>query len=255
MGNSLSPFINRQRSFDKIGFLDKVRHLDPSESKRNKRDIQKQVVIEYWFRDCYFNNKKCSVDIIKIMISYAKDFGRFKPELLDNKDLLKIENGGKQLTRILNNGPNKFKNNEWLTAFGTFITNKKEENKYIYIWKLKIIKQGLMCIGIHEDNNNNKCKFHQQYWWNKGNNTGYAYYTGGKIHPNGKKYVYQTKVGDIVEIWLNLKENNVIFKINGHEYKEKVKGDIQYRLAVAMYNRGKHLTSIEIIETSVINNL
>ncbi len=196
----------------------------------SKIDAKTKDTVNGWIR----NKEKILTlrnvpSIIKaICILYYREFELFDKDLIMKE--LKVDDEYKIMsTDNINVGG---------SAFGTNIAMKGRK----YHWKVKVERDNEKCyeainIGIIEEN---KAKEHlagDKAWWRQ--NYGYSYYNRGTIwnaecRRHGNNYGGLILAGDIIDIWLDLKDDNSLsYARNGEYYGVafKIPNDKKYRFA------------------------
>ena len=201
------------------------------------------IVLEYWFRILVGSDISIE-DIFKIILEFAKEYEKFTfiPSL--SHDSLKLEDDGRILSKTSYN-------HHECSTFGSIIT--KPGNSYH--WKIKVIKMGddHLNIGIIEAD---KCELSLETgnkWFST--SYGYSYWAGnGKVyHSSSKNYGDAFGAGDVIDIWLDLRDNKnaLSFAKNDKCYglAATVQESTDYKLAVTMRRQQKkiELLSFEMI--------
>ena len=201
---------------------------------------ERELILEYWFR-VLIGTDISIANISQITLEFADEYESFDPDLC--QDLAKIANEGKLIYKTI-------KKSVGCNAFGNIITTPDR----IYHWKLKIIKceDDQLNIGIIEAD---KAKHYlEANWWFS--DCGYSYWAGDghMYHKYGVPYGEKYGKDDIIDVWLNLKENKyeLSFAKNDKKYGkaatvEKLK---EYRLAIGMYSGVKR---IELLSFEITN--
>lgn len=125
------------------------------------------------------------------------------------------------------------------SAFGSNVAIKGK----IYHWRLRIgdsnTRFWLMNIGIIEADKAKENLEEMNTWWYT--NYGYSYFNGGRIlHGEIGKFSkkYNTyKSGDIIDVWLDLKDKNTLSYARNDEYYGvafMIPDDKEYRLALSL---------------------
>ena len=156
--------------------------------------VKQQMIIEYWYR--IILNLNYSIDNIwKIITEFAKEYERFDTKFC-YKGLI-IESEGLIIGKISTN------RSEAQSGFGSIIAKSGLK----YHWKIKYIKGKSLTdinLGIIEYN---KYKENlRDMWWNK--KYGFSYYCKSGLIYNleSKKYGDKYTIGDIIDIWVDLKD-------------------------------------------------
>lgn len=196
---------------------------------------ENSLIIEYWFRTLC-NLSLSIVNIISIIAEYAKEY-----ETID----LSISYKGfsyNEDTCIISMEYLKEDEDELeaQTGFGTVVATAGRK----YHWTLKLIGDGpgwQYNIGVLDEETAidiEKSRFREGFWFTK---AGYSYYGGtgkvynGDIERNCVEYGETYKGGDVIDLWLDLKDTNnaVYWGKNGKQYDKKVnvKSNTDYRFA------------------------
>ena len=192
---------------------------------------EKRLITEYWTRKLL--SSLISIDdMVKIIINFAEEFELFDrdlthPELKVDTEYKTVSPSGQA---------------EDLNAFGSSVAVKGRK----YHWRLKIEKDSLgrdpmLNIGIVEADKAVVNGDGDGWWVEK---YGYSYFQTGSIVSGNldgysAEYGKEQEAGDIIEIWLDLKDNaNLSFGINGESYGEAfvVNEAKKYRFALNVDN-------------------
>ena len=172
------------------------------------------------------------------MIEYGDEYEEFVPEISSSCCKYK-ENNSIVIANLNGSGISS------ATVFG--LVEAIPGNKYH--WRIKAVDDDTPNVGIMEAS---KCNVHgkdaaNDYWWNK--TYAWSYYGGdGEIYNgatgfdpfdiNRRAYGKPFKKHDIVDIWLDLKENNDLsFGKNGESFGKAadLKPNTTYKLVIGLY--------------------
>ena len=201
---------------------------------------ERQMIIEYWFRVLIGTDITIG-DIAKIMVEFANEIEAFVESFCHENVI--IEDNGQLIYK------KEGYNNE-CNAFGKIIATPNR----MYHWKLKVIecKDDQLNIGVIQED---KAKaFLAAYWWFEV--FGFSYFAGnGKLYNEmAKQYGDTYEEGDIIDVWLDLKENKneISFAKNNKKFGKaaNVRESTDYRLAVGMWAGSK---KIEILSFKITN--
>ena len=197
----------------------------------------RQIIIEYWSR-IFLCLSIHIQDIAKIMVEYGDETEEFVPSIsskemkFDNSNLTVYYHG---------NG-----DGEWVNAYGMI----EAYPGCTYHWKLKLIEEDTEPnIGIIESTKHKESASTDNGWWNE--SFGYSLFQDGDIYHHEHWGPYAVAIGknDIVDIFLDLKENyEISFAVNDKKYGKAydVNKETNYRLAIGLYNGKISLISFEI---------
>ena len=211
----------------------------------------RRMIIDYWYRKVLSSSSFSIDDIAKIMIEFSEEYDKFDAKIVDfnvKHGTLDLENDDQTISHY-NVG------NDWesysMTGYGIVeaIAGRK------YHWKLQIIDKTIDAnIGIIDaklQNGKTGKDITECIWWEE--DDGFSYYsiTGDLWHENEvNTYGVGLDKDDIIEIWLDLKENNELrYTVNDKDYgtAAKVKSDITYKLAVGLWTGKITLLSFDTI--------
>ena len=191
---------------------------------------ERLLVIEYWFRvlidDCITID-----DISNIINDFGNIQDKFDPEL--SSDLVTIENDGTAITLGEESGWNIH------NAFGTEVAKPGK----MYHWKFKLLELGekYLNIGIIEAD---KCNKDTTDWWN--HIFGFAYYIGSGNFWNGNggmPYGEECEKNDIIDIWLDLRDNKNELSFQRNDTKFGKAADLKdatdYKLVIGAFRSKK----------------
>ena len=200
---------------------------------------QRKIIVEYWFRVLIGSDISID-DILKIALRFAKEYEKFSYHPLLSEEALMIEDDG----RIVRKTTFNFQE---CNTFGT-VTAKQS---HLYHWKIKVMEMqdNFLNIGVVEANKCEQCLSTNNAWYFE--SFGYSYYAGdGKIYHKKKLrscWSYGDKYGvdDIIDIWLDLRDNKNQLSFAKNEKKfgkaADVKDSTDYKLAISMYARQKKI--------------
>ena len=198
------------------------------------------IILSHWFRVLI---KSCLSfdDISKIIIEYAAEYEEFD-EITSDKTC-KIKKDGQLLRKKGDAGLGA------CNGFGKFEANPGR----MYHWKLKAQKVGDKELNIGVIEADFVENGYREDWWNE--SYGYSYFAwNGDIYNKGqskRNYGDKYGVGDIIDIWLDLKdEYELSFAKNGEKYGKAadMKKLTNYKLAIGMY-RG--IKAVEILSFEI----
>ena len=190
--------------------------------------VEKELIVQYWYR-ILLESQFSIEDITTIIIEFANEYEQFNA-LLKHADI-ELDNENTTIFTTKRDVVSR----ERCSTFGTIIANPGRK----YHWKLELmgVSHEMVNIGITEDD---KCEnMLDEFWWNEPWGYSYYGYSGNFFHGTAKEKTYGERfgAGDIVDIWLDLKDNNDIsFGMNGKRFIKvfDVKLNVNYRLAVSM---------------------
>ena len=192
---------------------------------------ERVLIIGYWFR-IFIARDFSIVDIAKIIKQFADECEQFDEDL--SHEVIKYENSNEIMW------VESVKSYEKASAFGTMVATPGRR----YHWKihcLKMDRRTRLHFGIIKAD---KCDgMTEEYWWCK--KFAYSYYRAGTIYSGSIRRIYKDygskfEEGDIIDIWLDLKENNDLsFGRNDKHFGKAfdVASDTEYRLAVGTNGR------------------
>ena len=202
----------------------------------------RSLVIEYWFR--ILLSPSFSVeDISKMIIKFADEFEQFDASTA-HPDIV-MDDKCQTISAPLTEERRR------LSAFGCILA--VPGRKYHWTIEIKKASNKLINIGIVEES---QCKdLYDKYWW--GIKSAYTYYGhSGSIFSGSltdqwgsKEYGQEFGKGDVIHIWLDLKENNDLsFGKNENEYGKAFDMDLgkNYRLGVSMRDGEISIVSFDI---------
>ena len=200
---------------------------------------EREMVVEYWFRKLMALEMSIE-DIIKIIVEFGNKYERFDESLVHNA--LTVD----ERQDIVSGYQDPEKDGDRYSAFGTIIADRDAK----YHWMLQILEMGDESVNIGIIEQDEAEKNLEEYWW--GEDFGYSYYQDGQIYCSsfftGEDYGEALQCGDIVHIWLDLKENNDLsFCINDKQFGKAFDIDPgQYRLGVSLKKGKIKLILLEI---------
>ena len=210
----------------------------------SKIDSRTKDTVNGWIRNEETLLKLSNIpSIIKAMsILYYREFEVFHKDLVHEK--LQVDDQNKVITNT---------NRCVGSAFGGNIVIKGRK----YHWRIKVQKISnadkygqRVNIGIIEAD---KVKGNlNQGWWNL--SCGYSYYSGGRLYHgcqiSGQAYGTAIKSGDIMDVWLDLKDNNTLsYAKNGENYGVafQIPSHKAYRFALGLEDAEVIMQMFEVI--------
>ena len=184
---------------------------------------ERQIIVAHWFRKLISADISIQ-DMLRIIVKFSEVYEEFDKSLSHKS--IKIEDDGMSLSK------NDYGDR---TAFGIVVARTGKT----YHWKLKVIESGDTDINIGIADKD-KCKENDTggWWYTK---YGYSYwsYDGYIYHSNQDlEYGEEFGTGDIIDMWLDLKDNKRELSFAKNEIKFgkafDVKHSTDFKFALTM---------------------
>lgn len=205
---------------------------------RMSSSAHKVMIIEYWYR-VLSGSSFSIVNISKIIIEYCKEYEQFDKDLTHQS--LELDDEGLILCKDAHNAAG------CISSFGKIIAKPG----YKYHWKIETVESERYDgnIGIVEADQVIETN---GLWW--GTQYGWSYFTDQAVYHGTKHHIYGDSYitkGDIVDIWLDLKENEGLsFSKNNTKFAKAydMDRDKSYRLAIGLFRGKVKIVSFEILD-------